>query len=259
MLTVVIPTIGRSTLEAVVSSVCDQGVKNITLIVIDDSKIGMEQERIHQIAENKNYKFTYLRTSGMVGPAKARNLGIENVRTKWVAFADDDDPWTENRVKKQLSLMKELNLNASVLLDEKNAIHKLVWDGKKSPLFFLYERRGFLRGTRYIPFGTLIYKYEIYKNVRFSNQLNEREDLWFLHELFSCNSKIRQLPLAGCRVRKSKLRSARRPSFSDDVFWYRQLKLVNRKLATNFLIYVSIRNSLATLSIIKIFKMLKSL
>jgi len=259
MLTVVIPTIGRSTLEAVVSSIDSQKLKNITLIVIDDSRFGLEDERIRRLSQNKKYKFIYLRTSGMIGPAKARNLGIENIKTKWVAFADDDDPWTENRMQKQLSMMEELNLKASVLLDKKNAINKFVWDGKRSPLFFLYENPGFLRGKRYIPFGTLIYEYEVYKHVRFSNVLNEREDLWFLHSLFSCNSMMRQLPLVGCSVSKSKFRSLRRPTFSDDVFWYTQLKSLNRKLATNFLIYVSIRNSLATLNLMKIVKTLKSL
>jgi glycosyltransferase involved in cell wall biosynthesis len=259
MLSVVIPTIGRDSLETVLLSISTQLIEKITIILIDDSKTGLSKQRILSISETTNIELIYLRTSGMLGPAKARNLGLQNIKTKWVAFADDDDPWTENRLLEQLSRMKELGLSASVLLDEKNAAHKVVWEGKRSPLFFLYEKSGFLRGFRYIPFGTLIFEYEIYKNVRFSDELNEREDLWFLHELFSCNSMMRQLPIIGCRVTKNKVRSIRRPSSSDDICWYQYLATLDKKLATNFLIYVSIRNSLVTLNLKKIYRTLNSL
>jgi glycosyltransferase involved in cell wall biosynthesis len=259
MLSVVIPTIGRNSLETVLLSISTQLIEKITIILIDDSKTGLSKDRILNISGIENLELIYLRTSGMLGPSKARNLGLQNIKTKWVAFADDDDPWTENRLLEQLFLMKELRLNASVLLDQKNAVHKIVWEGEKSPLFFLYEKSGLLRGSRYIPFGTLIYEYEIYKNVRFNHDLNEREDLWFLHELFSCNSMMRQLPIIGCRVTKNKLRSIRRPSSVDDICWYQHLTLLDKKLATNFLIYVSIRNSLATLNLGKIYTTLNSL
>ena len=256
MLSVVIPTIGRDSLETVLLSIADQSIEKITIILIDDSETGLSNKRILNISENNSFELVYLRTAGMIGPAKARNLGLQNIKTKWVAFADDDDPWTEFRLEKQIASMKQLNLNASVLLDFRKGSHKFLWEGGMSPLFFLYENRGFKRSSKFIPFGTLLYDFEIYKNVRFKNELQEREDLWFLHELFVTNQRIKQLPIIGCQVTRDRFRSIRRPTFVDDEIWFTFLAILDKKLAHNFLIYISLRNSFATLNFLKIAKII---
>jgi glycosyltransferase involved in cell wall biosynthesis len=195
----------------------------------------------------------------MIGPARARNLGLQTVTTKWVAFADDDDPWEKQRLKKQFLMMNQLKLEASVLLDSKNYTKKILWQGLNSPLHFLYEKSGFRRNNRYIPFGTLVYNFDVYKNVRFNTELKEREDLCFLYEIYNTNKAIKQLPIVGCHVTRNRLRSIRRPNYADDLGWYNYLSSIERKLANNFLIYVSIRNSLVTLNLKKIYRTLNSL
>jgi len=257
VITIIVPTLGRITLEGVLDSISQQQVKNLTIILVDDSKNGLGERRINSIKRRVNLHLIYLRTVGMIGPARARNLGLETVTTKWVAFADDDDPWEKQRLKKQFLMMDQLKLEASVLLDSKNFSKKILWQGLNSPLHFLYEKSGFRRNNRYIPFGTLVYNFDLYKNVRFNTELKEREDLCFLYEIYNTNKKIKQLPIIGCNVTRNRLRSIRRPNYADDLGWYKYLSSIERKLANNFLIYVSIRNSLFLFDIVKLYKTLK--
>jgi glycosyltransferase involved in cell wall biosynthesis len=257
MISVLIPTLGRASLEEVIQSINDQQVENLTIILVDDSKNGLGEGRINAIKKLVNLQLIYLRTLGMIGPAKARNLGLEKVATKWVAFADDDDPWEKQRLKKQFLMMDQLKLEASVLLDSKNYTKKILWQGLNSPLHFLYEKSGFRRNNRYIPFGTLVYNFDLYKNVRFNTELKEREDLYFLYEIYNTNKKIKQLPIVGCHVTRNRVRSIRRPNYADDLGWYNYLSSIERKLANNFLIFVSIRNSLFLFDAVKLYKTLK--
>ena len=49
-------------------------------------------------------KFTKIKNSG--GPARPRNIGIKNVKGKYIAFVDDDDIWLPNKLERQVSILE---------------------------------------------------------------------------------------------------------------------------------------------------------
>jgi HAD superfamily hydrolase (TIGR01662 family) len=92
---VVVPTIGRRSLDALLDALADApGPRPAELIVVDDRPAGQPLRP----GRPGLPPVRVVRTGGG-GPARARNLGWRTARTEWIAFLDDDvvpDPdWYE--------------------------------------------------------------------------------------------------------------------------------------------------------------------
>src|SRR5215211_6094593 len=83
---VVIPTIGRPTLDALLQALAAApGPRPAELILVDDRPPG-EPLR----PDRPGLPPVRVVRTGGGGPARARNLGWRTARTEWVAFLDDD-------------------------------------------------------------------------------------------------------------------------------------------------------------------------
>jgi Glycosyl transferase family 2 len=83
--TVVIPTVGRPSLETLLRSLADQPALPASVVVVDDRR------RPASIAVPAALRArTTTLTSGGRGPAAARNVGWSRAGTPWVVFLDDD-------------------------------------------------------------------------------------------------------------------------------------------------------------------------
>jgi HAD superfamily hydrolase (TIGR01662 family) len=93
--TVVVPTIGRPSLEVLLDALATaSGPRPAELLIVDDRPAGEPLS----VARDGLPPVRVVRTGGG-GPARARNLGWRTARTEWIAFLDDDvvpDPdWYE--------------------------------------------------------------------------------------------------------------------------------------------------------------------
>ena len=86
----------------------NQNYSNIELIVVDDNNSGTEYRRNvenimseYKLGEN----FKYIKHKENLNGAAARNSGIKNSSGKYIAFLDDDDVFSKNRIR---SLVNEL-------------------------------------------------------------------------------------------------------------------------------------------------------
>ena len=106
---VIIPTYKRfDTLFRAINSVRNQSFRDIELIVVDDNydypslrnkikeKIINEYPEVKLIAENTH-----------LGGARARNIGVKNSSSEFIAFLDDDDEFKRNKIKKQVDYLVE--------------------------------------------------------------------------------------------------------------------------------------------------------
>lgn len=92
---VVIPTIGRASLRTAVDSALNQTVPPAEVIVVVDSDGDPDLPDSDAVR--------VLRTSGGVGPGRARQLGIDSAKSDIIALLDDDDLWKTSKLEKQLA------------------------------------------------------------------------------------------------------------------------------------------------------------
>jgi len=103
LVSVVIPTFNRiNLLSRCLRSLEFQTFKNFEVIVCDDESIENIPAVVNEFACNLNIK--YLKCNHFGGPARARNLGIENSKGAYIAFLDADDWWTSEKLEKCMEL-----------------------------------------------------------------------------------------------------------------------------------------------------------
>src|SRR4051812_19130369 len=95
--TVVVPTIGRPSLDVLLDALAGaSGPRPAELVLVDDRPTGVPLS-----PQRPGLPPVRVVRTGGGGPAAARNLGWRTARTPWIAFLDDDvvpDPdWYERR------------------------------------------------------------------------------------------------------------------------------------------------------------------
>ncbi len=88
-ISIIIPTIGRSTLKSVLQSICnmrDYSTQNVEVIIIGDGNFSR-----NELLGDKNFaEFSFFSTGKNMGAASARNLGLEKATGDIIAFIGDD-------------------------------------------------------------------------------------------------------------------------------------------------------------------------
>jgi glycosyltransferase involved in cell wall biosynthesis len=101
VVTVVVPTHNRlGLLRRTLASVLAQRDVEVRVVVVDD---GSEDGTAEAIARAADDRVQVLRNDPSIGVARARNRGLEEVRSGWVAFLDDDDLWAPDKLASQVA------------------------------------------------------------------------------------------------------------------------------------------------------------
>tara|TARA_B100001758_G_scaffold247953_1_gene269026 strand:+ start:10178 stop:10930 length:753 start_codon:yes stop_codon:yes gene_type:complete len=88
-----------------ITSVINQTYSNWELLVVDDKSTDNTKEIILSFSSN-DQRIRPLFLDNNVGPAQARNFGIERSKGRYIAFLDADDVWFSNKLKNQLLFMQ---------------------------------------------------------------------------------------------------------------------------------------------------------
>lgn len=90
------PTYNRCRkLETVILSILNQSYVFFELIIVDDGSMDDTELMISSINDPR---VKYIRLENWGGPARPRNVGLENARGDYIAFCDDDDTWSEQKL-----------------------------------------------------------------------------------------------------------------------------------------------------------------
>ena len=100
---------GEKYLERCIESILNQSYKNIELLIIDDNSTDASYDVIAKYMKFSNVRF--IKNSETLGPAKTRNIGLQNVASPYILFLDCDDWIDLNCIEKA---MRILNTNSSV-------------------------------------------------------------------------------------------------------------------------------------------------
>jgi glycosyltransferase involved in cell wall biosynthesis len=97
---VVIPTRDRSArvTDTVRSTLAQRDVE-LEVVVVDDGSRDGTAEALEALGDER---VTVVRNASSRGVANARNRGIERAAHPWIAFLDDDDRWSPDKLRMQL-------------------------------------------------------------------------------------------------------------------------------------------------------------
>ncbi len=111
LVSIVIPTHKREVdcLSTAVNSAINQTYKNTEIIIVDDSPDTYEKRaEVKAYAESIDHpRVIYLQNEKNLGGSLTRNRGIDAATGDYIAFLDDDDEYTLDKIEKQLKYMLE--------------------------------------------------------------------------------------------------------------------------------------------------------
>jgi glycosyltransferase involved in cell wall biosynthesis len=115
-ITVIIPVYNRErTIKRAIDSVLSQSIQPEDIIVVDDCS----SDGTKEILEGYGERITCIFLPENAGPSKARNEGIRQTRTEWVAFLDSDDCWERDKLKNQIDYLVKYPFYQIIQTDEK--------------------------------------------------------------------------------------------------------------------------------------------
>ena len=102
----------RNYIKETLISVINQSYNYLEVIVIyDDTNIN-DLEFLQIIAKSDS-RIKILKNEVRLGAGFSRNIGIEKSNGKYIAFLDADDSWSPDKLKSQISFMKQNNYKVS--------------------------------------------------------------------------------------------------------------------------------------------------
>lgn len=103
-ITVIIPTYNREKwLSFAIDSVLQQTYSDYELIIVDDGSNDATQNILDQYSSS----IRVITLASNLGVSAARNIGIKNSDSRWVAFLDSDDRWLDQKLEKQIQTIKD--------------------------------------------------------------------------------------------------------------------------------------------------------
>lgn len=95
-------------LSKTIKSVTNQNYSEFEYLLIDDCSTDNSSKIIKDF-ELEDKRIKYIRLDENSGAAVARNKGLELAKGQYIAFLDSDDEWDSEKLKLQISYMKENN------------------------------------------------------------------------------------------------------------------------------------------------------
>ena len=97
-ISVIIPTYNRcDLLKRAINSVIKQTITPKEIIIVDNGSTDQTYQMVSSLFPEINY---FIEKKG--GVSAARNKGILESKSKWIAFLDSDDTWKPTKSEKQM-------------------------------------------------------------------------------------------------------------------------------------------------------------
>jgi len=184
---VVIPTKDRPQLvRRAVLSVLSQTVVDIEVIVVIDGPDKRTREVLSDLGDRR---LRWFELSESVGAGEARNCGVRQARTDWIALLDDDDEWLPEKLMHQLRAIAESSHRLPVVatrLIARSSRGGFVWPrrppGQGEPVGnYLFSRRSLFMAEGCLQTSTLLAPRILFEETPFQVGLRRHQDWdWLL-------------------------------------------------------------------------------
>ena len=220
-------------IEEAMNSIVDQSFENWKLIIIDDGSSDSTPQLIEKYLKDKRINLKRLEQN--TGQGYCRNLALKYSSSEYIAFIDADDIWNKNKLKKQIELMDNTNLDFTytdfISFKEIDGVKKF---NKKITLPEKFTYDLFVKNTS-ICTSSMIVKREKINLAKFLN-ITSCDDYFFKCELLrNCNfAKKLGEKLTLYRISKNSVQSSK----FKNLYWvwytnkrYNKMNILNNMLS----------------------------
>jgi glycosyltransferase involved in cell wall biosynthesis len=230
LVTAVIPTRNRpELLMRAIASVLAQTCEQIEIVVVIDGPDAASEAALRAKA---NERLRVIALPESVGGSDARNIGVQNVTTEWIAFLDDDDEWLPSKIEKQLAVALPAAEPYPVIsgqLVAKSPYGDFVWPRRfpeeSEPISeYLFNRKTFFRGEGQLQTSMLLTRKSLMKKVPFTSGLRKHQDFdWYLRVSQMPGAQFRFVPepLVNLYLEESRDSITARPDWKFSLDWLR--------------------------------------
>ena len=115
----------RNFVKETLTSVVNQDYDNLEVLIIYDD-INLNDFEFLQKITKSDSRIKIIKNDAKLGAGFSRNIGIDKSNGKYIAFLDADDIWSLDKLKSQISFMKQNNYKIShtsyYIIDDKKKI-----------------------------------------------------------------------------------------------------------------------------------------
>ena len=115
----------RNFVKETLTSVVNQDYDNLEVLIIYDDTNLNDLEFLEKITKSDS-RIKIIKNDTKLGAGFSRNIGIDKSNGKYIAFLDADDIWSLDKLKSQISFMKQNNYKIShtsyYIIDDKKKI-----------------------------------------------------------------------------------------------------------------------------------------
>jgi glycosyltransferase involved in cell wall biosynthesis len=134
IVTIVIPVFNRATfIKDALLSIQQQSYQNWECIVVDDFSTDNTMDIVQKMIEGDN-RFKVVKNQRNKGAQGARNTGIINAKSAWIAFNDSDDEWVSSKLERQVQIIKDnlfdpsLVIHSDCIVKDNSSNTEYVWN-----------------------------------------------------------------------------------------------------------------------------------
>lgn len=194
IVSIIIPTYRRPReVMLAAQSALAQTWEEIEVLIISD---GPDPET-RALIEGIDPRVRYLELPVNMGPAAARNAGVQASRGQWLTFLDDDDLMLSNKVESQMRLADDLRPHCMISCrtaykhgDREDVWPKLPIRPGEDVADYILRRPSLLGRPGIIPIQTLLIHRSILHRVPFSTHPDHEDWAWLLEAWHQAGARV---------------------------------------------------------------------
>ncbi len=198
LVSVVIPTRNRpALLLRAVRSALDQTLREIEIIVVVDGEKGCQSREAVSRLDESRVRCIVLQEQA--GGAEARNVGIRNARSAWIALLDDDDEWLPSKLEMQMDAIGHHDGRQQLVVTCQH-IHRAEGAGDvvrprrlprpgEAPCEFMFDYLCYFQTSTFLCSKELMLKIPFTKDLPFFQDID-----WFLRALRGTDARLIVVP-----------------------------------------------------------------
>ncbi len=244
-LTIIIPTIGRDSIEGVLKAL--QPENRLKIIILAHGRNAYAKVVKYALCD----RVRIIECSETLALSDVCNIGLDLVDSDFFGFFSDDDIWLFEKTNKLLDFLEknpDIDIAVGSTLEQHPKMSRIrphdILTNNQPLLSYLFEKAIVFTNPRYVGLQDAIMRNTVYP--MFRPKLSVYEDLIWLSDAQKLGRKIAYIGEVVSIKRPSLSRSSSRQSKKNTQHMYEIIKEMDANLAANYLRYHALRSAIGS-------------